>query len=133
MPNDTRTSLLSRSRRSLRNGGFTLVELIVVITVVGIVSAVCVSSLTSLGSTREAAAARQLLHDLSYAREVALMTGTRTWVRFNLQAGTYSLLSESVATPGRANATALSDPATGLCPGARRRRVPRYHDHRRPL
>lgn len=103
----------SRNRRSARNGGFTLVETLVVLTVIGVVSAVSVVSLASLGDTRDAAAARRMLHDLSYAREMALSLGSRTWVKFNTGEQTYSMFAETTATPGRAGARELIDPATG--------------------
>lgn len=104
----------TRSRRSERNGGFTLVELIVVLVVIGTVSAVSVVSLASLGDTRDASAARRLLHDLSYAREIALSTGSRTWVKFNPGEQTYSLFAETTTTPGRGGSKELYDPATGF-------------------
>jgi len=101
------------SGRDRRPAGFTLVELISVIVIVAVVSAVCVTSLASLGNTRAAAAARGVQHDVSYAREVALNTGFRTWARFDVKSQSYSLHIEGAAEPGRDNAVSLNDPTTG--------------------
>lgn len=83
-------------------------------TILGIVSTVSVVSLASLGDTRDAAAARRMLHDLSYARELALSLGLRTWVKFNVPDQKYSLLVESAASPGMGSVRELVDPATGF-------------------
>lgn len=100
-------------RRSIKDGGFTLVELIAVISLLAVVAAVCVPSLASMGQTRAAAAARQLLHDLSYARESAQTTGLTHWVAFDVAGNRYSLAAETAGSPGHAGALAITDPATG--------------------
>lgn len=93
---------------------FTIVELVVVIVIVGVVSAVSVTSLASLGDTRGGAAGRRLVHDLSYAREVALSAGSRSWVKFNTEGQTYSLFAETTSSPGLISSRELVDPATGF-------------------
>ncbi len=106
-------SVSTECRRCDNAGGFTLVELIAVMSVIGIMAAVCVPALSSLGSTRDSAAARQLLHDISYARETALCSGTRIWVTFDTSVESYGLFAESVSSPGQSGATAMQDPSTG--------------------
>jgi type II secretory pathway pseudopilin PulG len=90
-----------------------LIELIAVIVVLGILSAVAVPSLTSLGDTRERMAAHVLLRDLTFARQYAVATGTTTWVVFDASAETWQVLAEDPLSPGRAGASVMTDPATG--------------------
>jgi prepilin-type N-terminal cleavage/methylation domain-containing protein len=99
-----------RSRRRPRAAGFTLIELIVVMVVVAVTAMAAIPAMTNVGSTRRLAAARQVMRDLSYARERALSTGTRTWVVFAVGANTYTVLQENPASPGRAGAAAMTDP-----------------------
>lgn len=93
--------------------GFSLVEVIVVIVLVGIMAAAAVPSIASMSAARSAAAARQLTRDLTFTRQQALARGVTTWMVFNTATEQYSLLAESVQSPGRNNAAALTDPATG--------------------
>jgi type II secretory pathway pseudopilin PulG len=103
----------NHSRRPDQGGGFTLIELIAVIVIVMILAGVAVPSLNPLAGTRGAAAARQLLRDATFARQRAVATGTRSWLVFNTGAHTWSILAEDPASPGRASAAVLEDPATG--------------------
>jgi prepilin-type N-terminal cleavage/methylation domain-containing protein len=95
------------------NGGFTLIEMVVVILIAAIMARVAVSTLSSLSSTRGRAAARQLLRDVTYARQWAIATGTDTWVVFNTGARTWTVMAENLASPGRSGASTMTDPATG--------------------
>lgn len=90
---------------------FTLVELLVVVVVVAIVSATALPRLASLGTIRCAIAGRVIVRDLSYARERAMDTGTRTWVVFRTSSNSYSVLGEDPANSGRSGAITLTDPA----------------------
>lgn len=92
---------------------FTLVELISLIVLVAIMAAVVVPSVGTLPSRRGAAAARQLVRDLTYMRQQSLARGITTWAVFNTSSESYSMLVESTATPGRAAASSMIDPATG--------------------
>lgn len=89
---------------------FTLIEVIVVILIVAILSVVAAPRLSNLGSSRAGVAARSIARDLTYARERAIATGTRTWVVFSPSTHSYSVLSENPASPGRVGATTLTDP-----------------------
>lgn len=102
-----------RTRRARKGGGFTLPEMIAVITITAILAATAAPSMLNVGSTRSAAAARSLVRDLTFARQRSIATGTRHWVVFNTTAQTWSILIESTTSPGRAGATALNDVATG--------------------
>lgn len=101
------------SRRFVRAGGFTLIELVAVMVVVGVMAAVAVPTLNSMDDKRAGIAAGALLKDLSFARQRAVATGTPTWVVFDVDAETWSVMAEDPDNPGRLSATVITDPATG--------------------
>ncbi len=103
----------SRSRRSRMNGGFTLIELIAVMVLIAILAATSIPALTSISQTRAAAAAVDLQRSMTFARQNAVSTGTRTWVVFDVGANSWSILKENPLTPGRAGASLIIDPAHG--------------------
>jgi len=100
-----------RTRHLSRDGGFTLVEVIAVMVVLGIIALSVVPAMNSLGNSRSAGAARHMLADITYARQRALATGTTCWVIFDN--GTWSVQVENPNAPGRANAVPVIDAATG--------------------
>lgn len=93
--------------------GFTLIELISVIVIVVILTGVAVPTLSSLAVTRSGMAGKQVLRDMTFARQRAVATGVVSWVVFNTGAKTWSILAENPASPGRAGATVINDLATG--------------------
>ena len=102
-----------QARCSPKSSGFTLVELAVVMVVVSIMALVAIPMVSKLADDRSTLAARQLLRDLSFARQRAVATGTRSWVVFDTVNHSWSVLAEDPSNPGRANATVIEDPATG--------------------
>lgn len=98
---------IAHARRPIRGGGFTLVEMVAVLVLVAIIAVVAVPSVNSFGDTRAAMAARQLQRDLTFARQRAIATGTKTWVSFNLAENAWTLLTEDPENPGRNSATVL--------------------------
>lgn len=106
---------ISNARRSRkRSAGFTLIELLAVLIIVGIMAGVAWPSMSNLGSTRSGLAGRQLLRDLTFARQRAMATGTIHWVAFDTGLGTWSVYVENPSSPGRAGASILTDLANGM-------------------
>jgi prepilin-type N-terminal cleavage/methylation domain-containing protein len=100
-------------RRFARSGGFSLIEIVAVMSIVGILAVAAVPTLARLGDARASLAARQLLKDMTLARQFAVATGIRAWVTFDAAAETWSVLEEDPASPGRSGATVMTDFATG--------------------
>jgi prepilin-type N-terminal cleavage/methylation domain-containing protein len=107
------TPLHSGGQTPFPGGGFTLIELLAVIVVLAVLAGAAVPAFTSLAERRSGHAARLLQRDLTYARQRAIATGTRSWVVFDINAETWSVLAENPSSPGRAGATVITDPATG--------------------
>lgn len=105
-------TILRRGCR-LRIGGLTLTELIAVIVVLAVISAVVVPALTNLGATRQAEAASRLVRDLQLARQRSVAHAVRTWVVIDGAAQQYALYVEDAAAPGRAGRVPMIDDATG--------------------
>ncbi len=72
-----------------RAAGFTLIELAVVITLVGILAWLAYPSITSIAELRLDAAARRVASDIRYAQNRAIGTRTIHGVRFDVGAGRY--------------------------------------------
>ena len=107
-------SIRTRCRRpQVSDGGFTLLELITVIVIAAILAGVAVPTLSGLAGARSGMAGKQIHRDMTFARQRSVATGVVSWVVFNSGAGTWSVLAENPASPGRAGATMLNDMATG--------------------
>jgi type II secretion system protein H len=91
-----------------RRGGFTLVEILAVVMILGIASAIIIPNLGTRDDMRAAAAARVLVADLIYAQNQAITTGRKIYVRFDVTNNRYSLCS-AVASGGD---TLLTHPMT---------------------
>ncbi len=100
-------------RRPSPGDGFTMIELVAVMVIVAILAASAAPALNSLANTRSSMASQLLLRDLTFARQYAVATGSRTWVVFDVGAESWSVLVENPASPGRTGAAILTDPATG--------------------
>lgn len=99
--------------RYLSSGGYTLIELIVVLVVIGILSAAVVPVLsTSNTEMHSQAAASRLLHDLYRARQCAMVRGIRVWLTFDVDQHSYAMYIENEVNPGRVNRNPFLDPVT---------------------
>jgi len=88
-------------------------ELSAVMVIVGIIAGTAVVSMTSMTGNLSAMAAAQLHRDMTFARQRAVATGTRSWVQFDTVAQTWTVRVDDTGTPGWAASLVLTDPATG--------------------
>lgn len=76
-----------------RSSGFTLLEIIVVIVIIGIITIVAVPQFANtLRNKRLFDAVEKLNDDLNYCRDYAISQHTNTWVRFQIAQNRYQLL-----------------------------------------
>jgi type II secretion system protein H len=73
--------------------GFTLVEILAVIVILGIASAIVIPQIGTRDDMRVKAAARTLIADLIYAQNLAISTGQVVYVRFDVAGNQYSMLT----------------------------------------
>jgi len=76
-------------------GGFTLVELIVVVVILAIAAAMVVPYASGTGEMSCQAAARRLMADLEYAQNQAIVTQTTIKVTFDSSSNSYTVANQS--------------------------------------
>ncbi len=106
------------TRRPRMGGGFSLIELVAVMVIVGILAGAAVVTLSSTSDNRATMAAKQLVRDLTFARQRAVATGTPSWILFDPVPGaeTWTVKAEDPVSPATGYldaASPLTDPATG--------------------
>jgi prepilin-type N-terminal cleavage/methylation domain-containing protein len=94
-------------------GGFTLIELIITMTIAGILAASAVPAMMKTSNRRLYRASHELAMHVKYARSLAVATGRLTWIRFDTGTETYEAFIEHPTSPGRANRIAITHPVTG--------------------
>ncbi|MGB0951609.1 MAG: pilus assembly FimT family protein [Planctomycetota bacterium] len=92
--------------------GFSLVELMLMLTVIGILSGVAVASLNGLTSSQQDVAAARVRSAVIHAQLWAISTGDSTWVQFDAGSDLVRLYCEDEGNPGKANRVAMLDPLT---------------------
>ena len=94
---------------SIKTSGFTLVELMVVIAILGIVGAIALPALIN-PENKARKAAREMMGDMQLARMSAIKTNKRHAIVFDTVANSYSICSD----PGADNVwSTLADNTTG--------------------
>ncbi|MDB5174941.1 MAG: putative fimbrial protein [Phycisphaerales bacterium] len=72
--------------------GFTLIEILVVVVIMGLTSAIILPQLGSRDDIKTVSAARGLASDLLYAQSRSIATGTMQYVVFNVSSGKYDVM-----------------------------------------
>ena len=80
--------------------GFTLIEILMVVVIIGIASAVILPQMGSRDDQRAASAARTLMADLLYAQNRAIAYQTRHYVQFNTATNSWQVMTDSGGSPG---------------------------------
>jgi len=86
--------------REMKRCGFTLIEILVVVVILGIAGAIIVPQLGTRDDRKVEAAARAMIADLIYAQNVAITQQSEQYVAFNVTAPpcSYSLVRSSDMT-----------------------------------
>jgi prepilin-type N-terminal cleavage/methylation domain-containing protein len=93
--------------KSVRRRGFTLVEILSVVFILSIISAIVIPQIGRRGDLQAAAAARALVGDLTYAQNRAIANGGWTYVTFSTANQNYTLYSGTASAP---SSTPLTHP-----------------------
>ncbi len=85
---------VTRSRASIARGsrGFTLIEILCVVVIVGLAAGIIIPQISTRDDLRCASAARQLMGDLLYAQSRSIALGKMHYVQFNTATGAYQVL-----------------------------------------
>ena len=89
------------SRSFSHRAAFTLIEILAVVVIMGIASAIVVPQISNRNDQRVAAAARALMADLLYAQNRSIALQVKHYVQFNTVTNSYQVVTDSGAgTPG---------------------------------
>jgi prepilin-type N-terminal cleavage/methylation domain-containing protein len=87
------------------SAGFTLVEILVVVVIMGIAGAIILPQLSARDDMKAAAAARVVMGDLIYAQNLAITTQSYKYLQFDVVNKNYSVVDDAL--------TVLSRPTDG--------------------
>lgn len=76
----------------MRNKGFTLIELIIVISIICIILGIAIPKITGITNLNERKEAEKLVDDLKYARNMAIKIGD--YVNFKIENKNYKIFSK---------------------------------------
>ena len=85
----------------MKNHGFTLIELVMIIVIVGIIALAAMPKITTGSAVRLEAACQKIASDLRYAQEMALAQQVRFGISFDIANEAYFAYRVSVATKAR--------------------------------
>lgn len=108
----TRGALRCRARGVVRmvRSGFTLIEMIIVIALLGIAGMLVIPAMGSVGALRSQAAVRTIVADLTFAQSDAIAFQQVRAVVFDLNAQTYSVV-QVIGRDADATTSTLYDPS----------------------
>ena len=93
--------------------GFTLVELVLVISLTMILASAALGGLRNMTRWRMSAAVGRVQSDLLYARDLAMLSARRTWCEFDLRGQAYELGQEPAPASGAIASKPIAHPLTG--------------------
>ena len=102
------------SKKWRSDNGFTAIEAIIVIIIIGVLASALVYRLNVSRGTGITVAADQLIADIQYIQARAMGTGVPQNIIFTAGSGTYNLPGESKRLPGDTTVTGTTIPSNSL-------------------
>ena len=95
--NQARQRPMPRAAATVRRG-FTLVEILSVVVILGIASAIIIPQMGTRDDMRAKAAARTLIADLIYCQNLAISTGKPCFIRFDVADSSWRVITSPTST-----------------------------------
>ena len=104
-----RQQILNQPESTCRSG-FTAIELVIMIVILGIVSGTVIPTLSRLGDLRKGAAMTMMMRDIRLAQSMAMSQQLHTWIAFDVTQESYQIYIEPSSGAGKGGRIALEDP-----------------------